>query len=518
MRSLLVAFVLIGVLAPPASAQVASGPFETVTVTPGEGVTLSWNGHRYAGTFEIKAASDGLVLVNHVTIDDYLLGIQEVPFSWPEAALEAQAVAARTYLLWTIEQGRAGAGRTYGFDICASSACQVYGGLDQVEGTLGHRWESAVQATAGEVLLVGGKPAMALYSSTAGERTRSVQDVFDSRSPVPYLQAVPSPGEESPFVTWSFEVRDRVLEDILHVAGLVEGDLRNVTVQKRPDGAGPWQVIIETDTGIVDKTTPEFRRIMNRWAAQVRPDLFPAPYGEEGRRYPQTVLSSTYTITKTWHYPAEFTSGFIDVYAEYRFDGEGWGHQVGLSQYGAKAMADRGASYGDILAHYYGGIRPQVFDAAEKPVAVGLAWGEAEIRVGADGPVTVTADGAALADAALGTWTFRPGGGIVVEPPEGLGLPPTLASIPDLVDGESGRAVLVAPTLTAPAEVRMVVFRGARVVAATAWKAREAGKVSLVWDGLDHGSIAVPGRYRLLIEARSPEGRAEAFATLRLVP
>lgn len=518
MRRLLALLLLLGVPATPASAQVASGPYETVVVTPGDGVTLSWNGHHYAGSFEIKTASDGLVLVNHVTIDDYLLGIQEVPFSWPEAALEAQAVAARTYLLWTIDQGRAGAGRTYGFDICASSACQVYGGLDQVEGPLGHRWKSAVQATAGEVLLAGGTPAMALYSSTAGERTRSVQDVFTARAAVPYLQAVDSPGEESPFATWSFEVRDRILEQILRAADLIDGDLRDVTVQTRPDGTGPWTVAVQTGTETVTKTTPEFRRIMNRWAAEVRPDLFPATYGEEGRRYPQTVLSSTYTITKHWRYPAEFTTGFIDVYAVYRFDGRGWGHQVGLSQYGAKAMADRGASYAEILAHYYGGLRPQAFEAAEKPVAVGLSWGDSEIRVDADGPVSVTADGVVVAEAALGSWTFRSSGGIVLDPPEGLGLPPTLASVPGMVEGESGRAVLVAPVLTAPAEVRMVVFRGARLVAATPWKAREAGTVSLVWDGFDHGDVAGPGRYRLLIEARSAEGRAEAFATLRLVP
>ncbi|MFZ0492207.1 MAG: SpoIID/LytB domain-containing protein, partial [Acidimicrobiia bacterium] len=96
----LIALLVTIVVAPPAVAE-TTGPYHSVTIEPGEGVTLTWNDHHYAGSLEVTSASDGLVVLDHVGIDDYLLGIQEVPFSWPMEALKAQVVAARTYLAWT---------------------------------------------------------------------------------------------------------------------------------------------------------------------------------------------------------------------------------------------------------------------------------------------------------------------------------------------------------------------------------------------------------------------------------
>ena len=202
----------------PASAQEESeeavGLYETVLLEPTDDSVLTWGERRYSGRLEVRSASDGLVIVEHVGPEDYLLGIQEVPFSWHEEALKAQVVAARTYLAWTLSRGRVGSGATYGFDICATPACQVYGGLDQVEGAGGDRWRGAVAATAGEVLLHEGSPAQALYSSTTGGRTRDVRDVFGGTG-LPYLTAVDSPNEPSPFADWSYEISQQRLAAVL---------------------------------------------------------------------------------------------------------------------------------------------------------------------------------------------------------------------------------------------------------------------------------------------------------------
>jgi hypothetical protein len=77
--------------------------------------------------------------------------------------------------------------------------------------------------------------------------------------------------------------------------------------------------------------------------------------------------------------------------------------------------------------------------------------------------------------------------------------------------------VVVTGTLAAAAEVRLVVFDGPGVIGETPWSLREAGGFALVWEGTVDGEIADPGRYRVLIEARSPEGAADAFITVEVM-
>ena len=101
-----------------------AGEFEVIRFQPDDGSAIEFQGRRYRGQIEVRLSSGGLVVVEQTDIDGYLEGIAEVPFSWPEEALAAQAVAARTYLAYTLSGGRRGAGAQHGFDICASSACR----------------------------------------------------------------------------------------------------------------------------------------------------------------------------------------------------------------------------------------------------------------------------------------------------------------------------------------------------------------------------------------------------------
>jgi stage II sporulation protein D len=147
----------------------------------------------------ILPRGDGVTAIEALPPEEYLLGIREVPFAWPDEALKTQAVAARTYLAFTLAGGRTATGREHGYDICATTACQVYAGVAGLSSADGVRWRQAVAATASEILLYEGRPVQALYSSTAGDRTRESEDIFPGLD-VPYLAAVDSPGEDSPFV------------------------------------------------------------------------------------------------------------------------------------------------------------------------------------------------------------------------------------------------------------------------------------------------------------------------------
>ena len=182
-------------------------------------------------------------------------------------------------------------------------------------------------------------------------------------------------------------------------------------------------------------------------------------------------------------------------------------------------MAQSGRRYPEILGHYYGGLQPQpAGETLPEEIVVGLDWGEVEAVVSADGPVSVVADGEQIAVGALGTWQFTARAeDVAVHPPEGFGLPPSLRDLEPVVESTAGSSVVITGTLAAAAEVRMVVFQGPGVIGETPWTLREAGGFALVWDGTVDEVIAQPGRYRVLVEARSPEGSADAFLTVELV-
>jgi SpoIID/LytB domain protein len=146
----------------------------------------------YRGQIEVSVTAQKLNAINLLGLEQYLAGVvpQEMPSGWPEEALKAQAVAARSYAL----AHRLG---DKGFDLYSDVRSQVYGGIRGEH----PRATAAIQATAGEVLLWEGKPIDALFHSTSGGRTLDAAEVFGK--PVPYLAAVDDPHSAlSPVHSW----------------------------------------------------------------------------------------------------------------------------------------------------------------------------------------------------------------------------------------------------------------------------------------------------------------------------
>ncbi|MEX2654230.1 MAG: SpoIID/LytB domain-containing protein [Acidimicrobiia bacterium] len=449
-----------------------------IVFEPAPGVRLGSGDRIHSGTMTVTAHRGGLSTVVETTIDDYLLGIREVPFSWPEEALAAQVVAARTYLAWTLDRGRSPNGRTFSYDICATTACQVYAGVGGLAGSEGQRWVAAVERTSGEVLLTGDSPVQALYSSTSDGRTRNVEDVFPGSSPDQNLRAVPSPDETSPFVSWDFVLSRTQAEAMLSHAGLVEGTLINVVSRRTADGEGPWTITVVGTAGKRTIDTWTLRTLLNRAAADLYPDHFPALRPDSTRRYPQTIMSPNYTIRSELNYHS-LVDGPPGFEQQFRVRGGGWGHLVGMSQFGAEAMATAGASYQEILAHFYGGVRPIQADLLPDRIRVGLGTEAMEVGIVPDGPVRVLVDGEEVSAGELGSWTVTWENGVaVIDPPEGLGLPPRVGGWRTFSD--SGGAVeLVTVRSRSAAETRIVVAEGSRVVSDSGWEIRNAGVIAV---------------------------------------
>jgi len=190
---------------------------------------VSIDGRAYRGALEVvptAESSGSLNAVNAVPVDQYVKGVvpNESPASWPIAALEAQAVAARSYALADQVGGS-------GFDLYADTRSQVYGGLESEAA----RANRAADATRGEGVMYGGKVAETFFSACSGGHTESVQNVFYGE-PVPYLVGVPDPYDGAcPLHSWKLSFSGRELS--ARLGAHLKGQLKRVVVTRR--GASP---------------------------------------------------------------------------------------------------------------------------------------------------------------------------------------------------------------------------------------------------------------------------------------
>lgn len=179
---------------------------------------------RYRGELQLRGtALGGVSAINALGLDDYIRGVVagEMPSGWPQEALRAQAVAARTYALATTKAGD-------GFDQYSDTRSQVYNGIAGETAPT----DAAVAATTGEVVVYEGKPIVTYYFSTSGGRTENVENVFIGAEPSPYLRSVDDPYDSaSPRHRWTRQMTLRSAQRRL--GRLVQGSLRQIKVLSR---------------------------------------------------------------------------------------------------------------------------------------------------------------------------------------------------------------------------------------------------------------------------------------------
>jgi stage II sporulation protein D len=338
---------------------------------------------RFDGTIEVGMDSAGkLFVIGVLPFEDYLKGIAEVPRTWPVEALKAQVVAARSYALANLAYPDA-TGEALGYDICATDSCQVYRGMGISNGPYGDRWVAAVDDTAGQALLYQGRPADTLYFSTSKGSTVG-NDVVFGTDPLPYLRPVKEKDDgASPVRHWHVEIPFDDLAKFLSAAGAWGGGaITKVTLSGSDvtiDGGGASETMSVTD----------FRIHLNYWAHCLEPTHYPG-INTNGISLPQTIPSKWFDLSSNG--------------SSVTLDGAGWGHGVGMTQWGAEGKAARGLSYQDILAYYYGGLLPTEYAGEPATIRVGIAVGLNAVKV--EGTGTVTVDGSTISE---GPWLITGG-------------------------------------------------------------------------------------------------------------
>jgi stage II sporulation protein D len=178
----------------------------------------------YRGKLKAREASHELLVINVLGLDKYARGVvaNEVPPSWPQDALRAQAVAARSYALASSAGGA--------YDVYDDTRSQVYGG----KGSETPETDKACRRTSDQVLRYRKQVATTYFFSTSGGQTESIQYGFPGSDPVPYLKSVRDPYDDlSPFHRWKVRYSQGEMESRLE--GLFRGKLRKIDVLKRGD-------------------------------------------------------------------------------------------------------------------------------------------------------------------------------------------------------------------------------------------------------------------------------------------
>jgi len=273
------------------------------------------NQRSYRGTVEIckQNGKETLQAINILDLEEYLRGViaEEISPQWPMEALKAQAVVARTFALRQILDNPEQL-----FHLKNTNDSQMYGGK-QAEDS---RSDLAVQETAGLVLTYQGRAIPTFYHAACGGHTEDVSEVWSYNHPS--LQGVPcSYCEYYPVYAWQVSLKGEDIRQALLKWGFQVGEIEAIFPLNRTMSKRIRQLEIKHSWG---------RIIM------------------EGKRFRQCL---GYDLIRSTNFTIKWENGI------FTFQGKGWGHGVGLCQWGAKGMADRAFSYEVILQHYYPGTR-----------------------------------------------------------------------------------------------------------------------------------------------------------------
>ncbi|MCT4605390.1 MAG: SpoIID/LytB domain-containing protein [Marinisporobacter sp.] len=359
------------------------------------------DGKKFRGSMMIKRYADSdLTVINQLGIEEYLYGVvpKEMAGNWPIEAQKAQAVAARSYTILNKNKHK-----NYGFDLCLSTHCQVYGGYSSENS----RTQRAVDETKGKIMTYNGKVITAFYHSNSGGRTENSENVWSN--PLGYIRGVDDPYSiGQPNDQWTKVYTKQQIEDLLGSKGMFVGNITNIIPKERSKNGRVLKLEIQGTNGNQILEKGQIRNIFgsknlkSNWfdimvdgelIGQESVDLNNPPkeirhenkyvltanglkkitaqkqYIDNGEEKELISIKDKYVLTADGLDQIKFkeqpisnpqrNDRILPVSSkdQYVFIGKGYGHGAGMSQWGAKKMAEEGYTYEQILSHYYTGIR-----------------------------------------------------------------------------------------------------------------------------------------------------------------
>jgi len=285
-----------------------------------DGANIWVNNKGFRGNIDVvKKANQKLMVINHLPVESYLYGVlrHEVSHYWPVEVLKAQAIAARTFALYEARQRK-----LQPYDLRSDIYSQVYGGRDLEKWTT----TKAVDLTKGQVLTYKGDIFPTYYHATCAGYTEDASKLWDMD--LATLKGVPCNFcIRSPHYKWSKDIAPDVIASKLKEAGYKVGKVVSIGVLSRNRSRRVEKVEIKDNTGISYVLTgKKFRQMIG----------------------PNDIRSTNFYVAHRW--------GRFIIY------GFGWGHGVGLCQWGAYGMAKSGRTAEAILKYYYPGSEITTID------------------------------------------------------------------------------------------------------------------------------------------------------------
>lgn len=343
----------------------------SLVVVPGRNddvKTITWfKGYRYYGTFQYKRLSGGnLTVINVVRMEDYVKGVlpYEMNSAWPLEALKAQAICARSYAANGYFKHSSS-----GFDLCNTTDCQVYRGM----GSSSENSDRAVDETYDLYVWYGGNIAETVYHSCDGGATEDVKNIWGSD--LPYLKGVLDPYEayiadSLSYYYWTVSYTSSELTNRLKEKGYSCGTIVNVYISAYTDIGNPKTVTFVDSNG----KTFSFSRtnlvsIFNTAGKNLRSYRYSISSG--GVFYVNPGGGTLSSLTGAYAIGGDGTAGKLSgsgyyvatgdgtsqltapESSKFTISGSGWGHNLGMSQWGAYSMAKQGYTYDKILKFYF---------------------------------------------------------------------------------------------------------------------------------------------------------------------
>lgn len=272
-------------------------------------------GRWYRGEVKLVRDSGGLTVINDLNLEDYVASVigKEMYPTWPQEALKAQAVAARSYAIFQQQHPKFKL-----FDVLSTTTSQVYAGLEGEANTT----QTATQATAGQVLTYQGKVIESVFHSASGGHTENSESVWVKT--VPYLRGVPDFDQSAPVFRWNLT-------------------LTAAQVRQRIPGLG--DIIAMTPVKVSPTGRVQTLKVQGSQGSRVIK-------GSQARRA-LGLKSTLFAVKPEFGLVANRRSS-----RPIQFDivGQGSGHGLGMSQWGAYSLALQGKPYQDILMHYFQGV------------------------------------------------------------------------------------------------------------------------------------------------------------------